>query len=460
MKYRYVLSLVLILALANSCKTFRFDGEPPAGFDATPPPDYHPVFIMKKEKYDKEKHISPKAIISNIDVRQPNSVKIKMHLIDSNYIYLTGVAKNEFRKFWCEVVDSFKGKETVIKKFKIDEVTDEDQIKTAIAVVMDHSGSMGDTRAYVVQDAVTELINNKKNEDAIALIKYDDKIGTESPLSYDKSDLLAQHQRIGLQGYGNLTAVKNGILSGLQELSKAEKGSEKAVVVFTDGFDNSSTVTSDTVIKFARANGTIICGIDFGDNINKDFMKSFADSTSGIYHPIYGTDEFKLVFQDIYNRLKNNYSIEFNPKEYGLHKIKVKLCFPYDTATAYATYDNTPDIGAIGMLPINFDFNKATIQKQSEDAIDNIYMLLTAYPKMEIELRGHTDSLNSTNDPDYNVKLSQKRADAVKQALVKKGINANRIAAKGIGEFEPIATNNTEEGRAKNRRTEFVILKR
>ena len=85
---------------------------------------------------------------------------------------------------------------------------------------------------------------------------------------------------------------------------------------------------------------------------------------------------------------------------------------------------------------------------------------MKAFPNMVIEIRGHTDSLNSTGDPNYNLKLSQRRADAVKQALVRKGISADRIQTIGYGEKQPIADNKNEEGRALNRRTEFKVIKK
>lgn len=79
---------------------------------------------------------------------------------------------------------------------------------------------------------------------------------------------------------------------------------------------------------------------------------------------------------------------------------------------------------------------------------------------MEIEVRGHTDSTNKTKDKERNVKLSQKRADAVKNELVKRGFTAERIKAVGYGDSQPVADNKSEEGRAQNRRTEFVVTKK
>jgi outer membrane protein OmpA-like peptidoglycan-associated protein len=85
---------------------------------------------------------------------------------------------------------------------------------------------------------------------------------------------------------------------------------------------------------------------------------------------------------------------------------------------------------------------------------------MSGVPTMTIELRGHTDSTNSTGDPEFNQKLSQQRADAVRDALITAGIKAERVTAVGYGDTKPVATNATEEGRARNRRTEFIILTR
>ena len=75
---------------------------------------------------------------------------------------------------------------------------------------------------------------------------------------------------------------------------------------------------------------------------------------------------------------------------------------------------------------------------------------------MEVEIQGYTDSVGSKR---FNMKLSQKRADSVRSWLVDKGIEGARIVAKGYGPDNPIATNATKEGRAQNRRIEFMRLK-
>ena len=77
-------------------------------------------------------------------------------------------------------------------------------------------------------------------------------------------------------------------------------------------------------------------------------------------------------------------------------------------------------------------------------------------PTLRIEISGHTDNVGKD---DYNMTLSENRAKSVRQWLIDKGINTQRIVAKGYGKTKPIADNSTEEGRQQNRRTEFKIIK-
>lgn len=106
---------------------------------------------------------------------------------------------------------------------------------------------------------------------------------------------------------------------------------------------------------------------------------------------------------------------------------------------------------------VEFDFNKATLRSESFEELDNVVKFLSDNPSVEIELAGHTDNIGDDN---YNLKLSQERAESVKNYLTGKGIAGSRLIAKGYGESRPIATNQTEQGRDQNRRVEFTILKK
>jgi len=105
---------------------------------------------------------------------------------------------------------------------------------------------------------------------------------------------------------------------------------------------------------------------------------------------------------------------------------------------------------------IKFDFNSDKLQEGSFASLDQLYALLQKYPGSRLIVEGHTDNVGSD---EFNLKLSQRRADAVKSYLVAKGIDAARIAAQGYGETVPIASNDTEEGRAINRRVELIFTR-
>jgi outer membrane protein OmpA-like peptidoglycan-associated protein len=106
-------------------------------------------------------------------------------------------------------------------------------------------------------------------------------------------------------------------------------------------------------------------------------------------------------------------------------------------------------------LHVNFATNKATFAKADDADVEKAVEFLKKYPAARFTLEGHTDS---TGSDAHNQTLSEKRAEAVKERLVKRGIDPARIHTAGFGETKPIADNKTVKGRAENRRVEVLIL--
>ncbi|MGD8305821.1 MAG: OmpA family protein [Ignavibacteria bacterium] len=118
-------------------------------------------------------------------------------------------------------------------------------------------------------------------------------------------------------------------------------------------------------------------------------------------------------------------------------------------------YDKLITDGKIVTTGIRFDVNKASIKPESMGVINEIANLMNENPNIRLSVQGHTDS---DGDDDSNQLLSEARAKSVKNALVELGIDESRLETKGFGEKNPVSDNTSPEGKAKNRRVEFVKL--
>ncbi|MES2618748.1 MAG: OmpA family protein [Bacteroidota bacterium] len=103
---------------------------------------------------------------------------------------------------------------------------------------------------------------------------------------------------------------------------------------------------------------------------------------------------------------------------------------------------------------ILFDFDKSDLSSEARGNLTKLVAILNQYPDTDIEIQGHTDSIGSDA---YNMQLSKKRADAVSNDLISKGVSSSRINIKAYGETAPKYHNISEAGRANNRRVEFMI---
>ena len=110
---------------------------------------------------------------------------------------------------------------------------------------------------------------------------------------------------------------------------------------------------------------------------------------------------------------------------------------------------------SIVLKNVFFDTKSSELKNTSIVELDQLVLLLKENPSLKIRIEGHTDNVGK---PEDNLVLSRKRAASVVQYLQKNGIDISRLTSSGFGETQPVAENNTEEGRAKNRRTEMKVL--
>ena len=132
-----------------------------------------------------------------------------------------------------------------------------------------------------------------------------------------------------------------------------------------------------------------------------------------------------------------------------------KLIIPSDPNATYEVGIKIDPPREFVLDNVYFDSGKAILKPSSSKALNDLTEVLKIKNKMVLEIQGHTDDVGVPAD---NVVLSQARADAVKEFLVKKGIPSERIRTRGYGPTQPIADNSTEQGKAKNRRTSVKVL--
>jgi OOP family OmpA-OmpF porin len=114
-----------------------------------------------------------------------------------------------------------------------------------------------------------------------------------------------------------------------------------------------------------------------------------------------------------------------------------------------------PRHDSITLKGVGFEYDSATLTAESRPVLDEVAADLKKYPRLKVELQGHTDSRGSDQ---YNLKLSQRRAEAVREYLIRQGVSPDQLTARGYGETQPKASNDTDEGRAENRRVDMKVL--
>lgn len=166
-------------------------------------------------------------------------------------------------------------------------------------------------------------------------------------------------------------------------------------------------------------------------------------------------------YDEWYRKQESYYLTQVRGKEEDPNKDKVLDIEILQRAKAFsesiksAVESEDEEAKTLTLNHINFETGAAALTANSKYELDNLVTGMNAFPQIRIEIAGHTDN---TGDPAGNRELSQQRAAAVARYLTERGIDAGRLRSVGYGDTKPLGPNDTDENRAKNRRTEFTIL--
>ncbi len=173
----------------------------------------------------------------------------------------------------------------------------------------------------------------------------------------------------------------------------------------------------------------------------------------------YEIKEFYISRDSVYSYTVGEFEALLNT--YKVYNDVVELGFSSATVRTYVLAELPTEVIAkinrdfAHFSDANFEFNKTDVAETSYSILDRVATIMSENPELAMEIAAHTDNVGSF---EFNLDLSEKRAESIVNYLVSKGVDAARLEGKGYGEARSIADNSTEEGRMRNRRVEFLIL--
>ena len=280
--------------------------------------------------------------------------------------------------------------------------------------------------------------------------------GDEQFLVVDASGMHAYYSSQRAGGFGGLDVYMITFLGPEKKLNMTTENN--LIAVRANPIQQEVVMEKSVEIKTARL--TVVKGV---------VSDAFADPKKYLDAQIEITDNStgKVLFTNNANATTGKFLIPLpSGKNYGIAVKKDGYLFHSENFDVPQATDYQEIILDIKLMPVAkdskivlrnvfFDTDKSTLKPMSYTELDKLVEILNNNPKMKIEIGGHTDNVGTKT---YNQKLSQSRAEAVVNYLISKNISKDRLDFKGYGMDEPIASNDTADGRAQNRRVEFKII--
>jgi outer membrane protein OmpA-like peptidoglycan-associated protein len=434
----------------------------------TPPLNYiptKPVVITSKDQFSNisiERDIAPtleaKARFPRITTSKGY---VSFQVGDFTYNrYLKDLTKDNIAELKLRTPDST---ECTVKKWVL---LPKRSVKRHYSFVLDHSGSMGDDRASELQQSVfNAILSNSRREPAgmstYTIFKFDGEGNIRHLVTSSEIDEIGKVlvPSIGLLGFGNSTAIKDALYESIVTLSQDKVSDSKIIILFTDGYTNTdqNEMPISEVIRMAINQNINIVPIGFGQYIDVPYLEGIAHLAGGEFYQIYHEDEFNQLFDNILVDIGLNYELEFSPCMFG-DQLEIELSFKgLDTPLKATTFFSTPAREGYTIdLDILFKEASAEIDQAADlEELEQLLLLMQAKTDIRIVVEGHTDKVGTEK---YNLDLSLRRANAVKEYLVKKGIDSSRIETKGYGWSTPAYPyQGTEKENPLNRRIEVKI---
>lgn len=370
------------------------------------------------------------------------------------------------------------------------------ETEKAMDTLLNNGSSNSDSSAPVSQQSSSSQGNNTAEDNSPApaktwskynfvpgdVIIFEDDLGHEENGEFpSRWDLISgSAENATLNGEKIITLEKNSIITPL--INKEDYLPEIFTVEFDAYFNDTYSLWQEYLVRFFPGNdshhqvgqdlvtfplrlnkngASILSRVKKDEKQYKNQGPSEPDGTAGWKHIAISYNQRALkVFID-QDRILNIPNIDLEPTAISIQAIntqKEHIMAIKNIRIAEGgkkLYDRIVADGKFTTRGILFDINKASLRPESTGVINEIAALMKEHGDLKFSIEGHTDS---DGDEAHNLKLSDERALAVKNALVNLGIDASRLQHKGLGETVPVSDNTSPEGKANNRRVEFVKI--
>ena len=391
--------------------------------------------------------------VRNIDITRFPLVSIVFDAFDSKNAPIADLDKGD-------IVISENGRQQDI--INLSSITRSNRVPVDFVFLIDQTGSMGSKIEGVKQniDEFTTRLTAKGIDYRLGLVVFDDNVAERHWLTDDINEFKGWISAIEAHGGGD---AKENALEALRAATgmNFRMSANRCVVLITDapyhqygehGYGRTMYTTNTITSMLNRFDIRTFC------IVSPDVLgyRNIASGTDGQVFDV--NQPFAEILNKFVSTMTALYTATYRTTADIIpDSVKIELRVPGTKIAVKKTFAVLEIGRKLVVDNIQFGTNQYTIEHGSQQGLDYLVRLLKARPTLKLRIEGFTDNVG---DPGRNLKLSYARAEAVKDYMVQRGITANRLFTIGYGETRPTATNDTDEGRRLNRRTEFIIMQK
>ena len=391
--------------------------------------------------------------VRNIDITRFPYVGIIFDVFDDNYRFVDSLKKEHI-----EITENGEGQEVVSLAL----ITSNNRVPIDFVFVIDHTGSMRDKIDAVKQniDEFTTRLAAKGIDYRLGLIVFGDNVASRHWMTDDISEFKTWIDRIDVRGGGDQPENALEALRAVTGMNFRSSANRVAVLItdapfhrYNQGGYGRTSYTERTIgVILKRQEIRVFNIVDPSISGYDEISRRTGGRLFDIHQP------FASILNDFITTMTSLYNATYRSKSGWIpDSIEVELKIPKANKWSKKSFA-VLEVGRKLVLDnIHFAVNRYDIEAKSMPELDYLIQLMKARPTLRIKIEGHTDD---AGDARYNERLSRLRGASVKRYMVDRGIVSNRLFTIGYGESKPTASNDSDEGRRLNRRTEFIIIQK